>query len=71
MFEVPAATAATTPEALPIVATDVVPLLHVPPEVVLLNVVLPPTQADNTPVIAEGAELTVKTALTEQPEDNV
>ncbi len=57
--EVPAETAATIPDELPTVATEVVPLVHVPPEVVLPNVALPPTQADNVPEIAAGNALTV------------
>ena len=56
---VPAATAATVPVELPTVATEVAALIHVPPDVLLLNVALPPTQADNVPVIADGNALTV------------
>lgn len=43
-------------------------LLHVPPPVVLLNVVLPPTQRPRVPVSAAGAGFTVLTAVTKQPD---
>lgn len=48
----------TIPVAIPTVATEVVLLVHVPPPV-LLNVVVLPTQTLETPVIADGSELTV------------
>lgn len=39
-------------------------LLHVPPVVVLLSVVLPPTHSPREPVRAAGAGFTVLTAVT-------
>lgn len=48
----------TRPVAIPTVATEVVLLVHVPPPV-LLNAVVLPTQTLETPVIADGSELTV------------
>ncbi len=68
--EVPAATAPTTPEALPTVATEVFALVHVPPVVVLAKVDEPPTQANNVPVL-EVKRFTVYTALDKQPVDKV
>ncbi len=53
---------------IPMVATEVVPLVQVPPEVVLDNVVVAPTQTLIVPVIADsvGSEFTVTTALTDE-----
>ena len=53
----PADTAVTAPVPEPTVATDVVPEVHVPPPVALLNVVMVPAQADNVPVIVPAGEL--------------
>ena len=49
----------TEPVASPTVALLVLPLIHVPPDDVLLSVVFEPTQTDTSPVIAGGAEFTV------------
>jgi hypothetical protein len=62
MVEVPAATPVTTPEvATPIVATPVLVLLHVPPEVVLVRVVVADAHTVAVPDIAtnDGAFSTV------------
>jgi 1,4-dihydroxy-2-naphthoate octaprenyltransferase len=59
IMAVPAATPVTTPVAAPTVAILVAPLLHVPPVVRSLSVVLAPAQTTRVPVIADGAALTV------------
>jgi hypothetical protein len=57
------------PATIPVVAftvpSDVLLLLHVPPDAVLLNVVVPLTQTDAIPVIAgiEAFTVTIVTAL--------
>lgn len=55
----PAATPETIPVADPTVATDGVPLLHVPPPA-SLNVVVDPTQTVSVPAMVAGSGLTVK-----------
>ena len=47
-----------TPPAVSIVATPVALLLHVPPPVASLNVVVIPKQASGPPVIAAGSGFT-------------
>jgi hypothetical protein len=59
MVAVPPEMPVTIPEPLPIVATVVVLLLHVPPDVLLLNDVVNPTHKDVIPVIVAGSGLTV------------
>ena len=56
---VPANTPVTIPVEEPIVATVGVLLLHVPPVVASLNVVVEPSQTVNVPVIPAGDGLTV------------
>ena len=51
MMAVPAATPVTTPEADPIVATEVDELLQIPQVVELLKVLVVPTHTDVVPVI--------------------
>ena len=58
MTEVPPDTPVTLPAPLT-VATDVLPLLHAPPPVALLSIVVPPEQTIVVPVIAAGVLLTV------------
>lgn len=60
----PPDTPVTTPEVEPIVATDVVPAIQVPPVEVVLSVVVNPSQAYNVPVIGLGVGLTVATLVT-------
>ncbi len=67
IIEVPAETAATTPEELPIVATEAVALVQVPPEVVLVSVEPLPTHAANEPDMEAGKPFTVNTAPAAQP----
>lgn len=57
----PLLTPVTTPPDT--VATDVAELLHAPPPVVLLNVIVEPTQADEGPVIDAGPATTVTVAM--------
>jgi len=66
MTDVPADTPVTTPPAV-IVATAGVALLHVPPPVASLNVVVDPSHTFNVPVIAAGIGLTVTVLVTKQP----
>lgn len=51
---VPVERAPATPLVDPIVAVTMSPLLHVPPVVVLVSVVLLPTQVESKPPIAAG-----------------
>ena len=51
------------PDEDPIVATDVLLLLQVPPVVLLLKVEFPPVHNEVVPVIAEGKGLTVTPAV--------
>jgi len=67
----PADIPVTVPEIGPIVATPALLLAHVPPDDVLLNVVVAPTQTDAVPVIAAGKALTVAVVLEEQPDGSV
>jgi hypothetical protein len=67
IIAVPTVTPVTIPVDEPMVATDVLLLLHVPPPVALDNVVVAPTQTDNVPVIAAGNEFTVTTLVAAHP----
>lgn len=64
----PAATPANRPDEAPIVANAVLPLDHMPPGVLLLNVVELPWQTVELPVMGVGA-LTVTVVLAVQPDD--
>ena len=55
----PALTPRTAPEAEPIVAIPMLPLVHVPPAGVLFNVVVAPVHTVAVPVTAVGEVLTV------------
>jgi len=70
MTELPADTPVTTPPA-EIVATAGDALLHVPPAVALLRVLVAPTQTLVMPVIAAGSGLTVTVVVTAHPVGNV
>jgi len=70
MGTVPADTPVTTPVAVT-VAVAVVPLLHTPPDVTSLKVVVAPVHTVLLPVIAEGSALTVTGTLVLQPVLNV
>jgi hypothetical protein len=67
IVEVPAVMPKAIPEELPIVATDVVLLLHVPPPVVLVSVVADPTHTLKDPLIGFGAGFTVTVVVAKQP----
>ena len=56
--DVPAETPETTPE-VPIVATPMLPLLHVPPDVALDNAVVEPEQTLKVPVIGATVDVAV------------
>jgi hypothetical protein len=66
MTDVPAVTPVTTPPAV-MVATAGVALLHVPPAVTLLKVVVEPMQTLVVPVMAAGSGLTVTVVVTAHP----
>lgn len=66
MVAVPVATAVTNPVVTPIVATAVLSLVHVPPVVLLLSVVVAPVHIAVVPVIGPGAAVTVIVAVTLQ-----
>jgi hypothetical protein len=57
----------TMPAEEPMVATPVLALLHVPPDVLLPRVVLVPGQAFNVPVMFAGMPLTVMVNTDLQP----
>jgi hypothetical protein len=61
---VPVATPVTIPLVNPMVATDVALLLHVPPVVELVNVVVPPEHALAVPDMEAGNALTVTVLVT-------
>ena len=71
IIAVPALTPDATPLKEPIVATAMLLLLHVPPIVASLSVVVLPTQTAVTPVIAAGSGLTVIIVVVRQPVPNV
>jgi len=54
IIPVPAATPVAEPLPEPTVTTDVVPLLHTPPDVVLLKLTVDPAHMDEDPRIADG-----------------
>jgi len=66
MFATPASIPELTPEDVT-VATDGVPLLHVPPVVEELSVVVEAGQTVEVPVIEEGLGLTVIGYTVKQP----
>ena len=67
-MDVPGATPVTMPVALPIVATPVLPELHVPLPVVQFNVTVAPTHNVAVPVMAAGEARTVTVLLTAAPQ---
>jgi hypothetical protein len=65
MEDVPAVSPVTIPEADPIDATEVVPLVQVPPvETSLRLLIPPPAHITAIPVIPAGIGFTVTTAVT-------
>ena len=68
MFAVPGAIPVTTPELLPTVATDVLPLVHeMPPGVVQVTLPVVPIHILDIPPIAAGAAFTVTSLVAAQP----
>jgi hypothetical protein len=65
---VPDVTPVTVPPEVT-VATDVLLLVHAPPVVASVSVVVPPVHNPSVPVIADVAGLTVKTTVERQPVD--
>ncbi len=62
--------APVTEPVLLTVATDVLPLAHVPPVVASAKVIEEPTHTAPEPDMATGVVLTVTIAVTEQPVPN-
>ena len=71
MVITPEVTPVTMPDVAPMVATPVLLLVHVPPEVASVNVVVKPTHTFVVPPIAAGFGLTVKLVTAIQPVLNV
>ena len=71
MVAVPPDTPLTTPVVEPIEATPEPLLLHVPPPVISLNVVVLPVHTDVVPEIPLGAAFTVTVVVAEQPVDDI
>lgn len=68
MVTLPAVIPLTAPVVAPTVATDVLLLVHVPPGVVLVNVVVAPMQTVDEPgVIADGKAATITVLVTVHP----
>ena len=67
IVDVPAAMAFQTPVPLPIVATEVVPLSHVPEPTALESVPEPDIHKTDVPLKAPGLAFTVTTWVTEFP----
>jgi hypothetical protein len=68
---VPTETPVATPVDEPMVATDVLPLLQVPPLVASVKVVVAPTHTESAPDIAAGIALTVNALVAAQPVDGI
>jgi hypothetical protein len=66
MLAVPPAIPDTIPD-VPTVATALLLLLHVPPDVTLLNPVVLPVQVNKVPVMEDGNSVTVTVVDTWQP----
>ena len=71
MVTVPDATPDTAPLDAPTVATDVLELLHDPPAVPLVSVVVEPTHTTAVPAFEPGRGFTVAVMVRIQPVDNV
>ena len=66
-MQVPAPTAVTSPVEIPTVAIVGQAILHVPPPVPCVSVLVCPTHKLNVPVGAAGAAVTVTTDVVKQP----
>ena len=71
IVDTPAEKLVTIPLLLPIVATAVTLLLHVPPVVELERVVPVPAHITIVPVIAPGFGFVVTACVTKQPAGNI
>ena len=67
MVESPPLTPVKKPDADVIVPTAVLELLHIPPGVVLANMIVSPEQTVAVPVIAAGVSVTVSILVTVHP----
>jgi hypothetical protein len=67
MVTLPEAIPATIP-AEPTVATEVLLLLQVPPDVAVERATVPPEHTEDEPEIAEGSALTVSVATRTHPD---
>jgi hypothetical protein len=67
MVAVPADIPVTMPVAMPAAATDTLLLLHAPPEVALVKMVVEPVHTVSIPAIAAGSGLTVISRILKQP----
>ena len=67
MVEVPGPVVVIIPVDEPIVSTDVVPEVHVPPGVALVSVMEVPSQRLDGPEMGPGAELIVTVAIAAHP----
>jgi hypothetical protein len=67
MIVVPDMIPPAVPDEMPIVATDGLLLVHVPPVVASCSVVIAPIQIDFAPEIVSGSGFTVNTATVAQP----
>lgn len=71
MVAVPGLTPVTMPVEAPTEATSGLLLLHVPPEVGSVRVVVRPTHNIDVPLIGAGNGFTVMTAMAKHPDDVV
>ena len=71
MEVLPAESALTTPVDEPMMAIEVLLLLHVPPGVASVSVVVKPMQPLLVPLIAPGNGFTVTSVMAVQPADKV
>jgi hypothetical protein len=67
IFDVPRDTPPIIPDDDPIVATEVLPLVHKPPPTASLSVLLLPLHTSRLPRIGPGSGLTVMVVETAQP----
>jgi hypothetical protein len=67
MADVPALTGVTMPDDEPIVALVGLPLVHVPPDTVLVSVTAASEQMRVIPLVTPGIGFTVTTAVLKQP----
>ena len=67
MTAVPGDTAVTIPEAAPTEATDGVLVVHIPPGVEFVSVIVEPSHTDDGPVMGLGSGLTFTVTDLKQP----